>query len=545
MADYNLPNYPNSWTWYNSERRDSAGMVDDMTDSPYVYRFKATNHFILNLTGHTSSDNPLETTMFTYANGVRMVFSSWYTEHTDDYSINYQVKYYDKDGLIIPTAYSTQSFSADKSLYPTPSNIDLWYASSVTEYSPTGEVVSSPAGRVMYRVPTASPYDAPDITFNDVNRQNFSTYYGYMDAPNIFGDDLGDYIDGLELNGDGTPITPSKPEDDTSGPGGGDGDYNPFSDPIPFPDLPTGGDSISTGFIRVYTPSALQLRTLASKLWSRPEDLDSFYNTIAKIMNDPMEAIISLHSVPIGLTGTNATCMIGNYNSEITMPAVSTQFYTVNLGSIYIPEHWGSALDYSPYVTVDLFLPFVGVVSMMVDDIVGKTIQVKYNIDILSGATLACVMCAGSVLYTYNTNVILSHPISGSSWGRLYQSVLGMVGSVAGGAAMGGVGGAIGGAIGGALNVAMSKHSDVSRGGSIGGATGILGHFTPYLILHRPKQSLAAGFAHLKGYPSNITATLSSLSGYTEMESVHLTGIPCTDIERDEIMAQLYNGVIF
>ena len=257
-----------------------------------------------------------------------------------------------------------------------------------------------------------------------------------------------------------------------------------------------------------------------------------------------MESVISLHSVPFSVSGSTAQCRIGNFDSGVSMPAVSQQFYKLNMGSIYIPEHWASALDYSPYVTIDIFLPFVGVISVQVDDVIKRTLSVSYNIDIISGATVASIKSGESVLYTYNTNVILRHPISQSSYGPLYQSILGMVGNTVNGAVSGGIGGAVGGALGSAVNVALSKHSNISRGGSIGGATGVLGNFTPYLIIHRPLQSLASGFAHFKGYPSNITGTIGSVSGYTEIESVHLNNIACTDIERDEIMTLLYNGII-
>ena len=113
---------------------------------------------------------------------------------------------------------------------------------------------------------------------------------------------------------------------------------------------------------------------------------------------------------------------------------------------------------------------------------------------------------------------------------------------LAGAATGAGIAGAA--AISTAVNVAMAK-THVSRSGSMNGSVGLLDDFTPYLILHRPKQSLAADFKSFKGYPSNITAILSSLSGYTEVEYIHLTGINgATDTELTEIENLLKNGVI-
>ena len=554
---------------FNSERRTSTGTtyVRDNPNDMYPvdfdhhviltektgYKFRNMQKYLLNLTGHTD-DNRLKVTMFTYANGVKFVREFSYNTIDGNNWVGFIGYYEDADGNYIdvntsvgriitdtPGAYIFHSYNLG---YIPLDQFYMWAGTPgyVYDGDPSRNAYGFMANGVSF-IPQSDlfPY-APDLV-GDLDENYVRQYYSGPFYHDLWKQE---WIDGLyetlENAGDGTPIRAIKPEDDTSKPDPDpDPDYNPFSDPIPFPDLPTTGDSISTGFIRVYNPSTAQLQNLAGFLWS-----DSFINTIKKIMNDPMEAIISLHSIPIQITtGASVECRVGNCNTGVNMPPITTQFYTIDGGQIYIPEHWASALDYSPYVTIDCFVPFVGVVQMQVDDIVGKNVHIKYNIDIISGAALVSIMCDDSVLYTYNTNVILPHPITQSSFGPLYQSVLSMVGSVASGAATGGAGGAVGGLIGGALNVAMSKHSNVNRGGTIGGATGVLGHFVPYLIIHRPIQSLASGFRHFKGYPSNITATLGSLTGYTEVESVHLEGLSCTDLERDEIMALLYNGVIF
>lgn len=371
----------------------------------------------------------------------------------------------------------------------------------------------------------------------------FSDYYSSVVNSQITSDDsYNAYMDTLVESGDGTPITPIMPSEDPSTPGGGDSanpDYDPFSDSIDFPDLPTGGSAIATGFIRVYAPTAGQLQALSSKLWSR-----NFFDTIEKIMNDPMEAIVSLHSVPFQIVGgTSAHIEIGNYDSEVSAPTVSTQYYTLNCGNISLPEHWASALDYSPYTDCQIFIPFVGVRPLQIDDIMGRVLNLKYNVDILTGCAVAMLKCGDSVLYTYNTQIHSEIPYTMSSYGRLVQSIIGVAGTAIGGVA-GGAGAIIGGSIGGALGTAMTKHSDVSRGGALGGAVGVMGDFTPYLIIHRPIQSLASDFASKKGYPANISATLGNVSGYTVVDKIHLTGIDCTDTERDEIHALLKDGVI-
>lgn len=517
------------------------------------WKFRDCYKDVRNYVGHDDS-NPIITTIGSYANGivvkeksaVTLVNGHYYFGHTT-WMEDENGSYIDINGLMGRSITDTPDTPLAHSYEIDPTevgNVILYYTDAhYTYYGSEDKNASyfSPLGTCFLAKPTNSPYSRPELIGN-LSDQYVSTYYYRPSNAHSLenADDVDQFYDILKEKGNGKPFEAEDYEDDTSKPGGGDGDYNPFSDKVPKPGLPTGGDSISTGFVRVYTPSSGQLQQLSAKLWS-----DDFYDNILKIQNDPMEAIISLHSVPFNLSGSYTECVVGNYSTGIQMQALSSQFYQLNLGSINVPEHWGTALDYSPYVTVDCFVPYCGVVQLQVDDVVGKTLQCGMNVDVLSGATVAYIMCGESVLYTYNTNVIFRHPISSTNFGPLYQSIMGAVGSVASGLASGGGGGAIGGAVGGALNVALSKHSSISRGGSLGGSAGCLGHFTPYLIIHRPIQSLAAGFKHFKGYPSNITTTLGSLSGYTEVESVHLEGISCTDLERDEIMAQLYNGVIF
>lgn len=543
MADkvYSLDSfqYPERPHIFNSERRTQEGFCacpfgGDLYD---IYGFQK---YTLNFT-QTSEQNPSNATLFTYANGVSINLEYWWTAGGQD---QYRVIYKDKDGDAIAmgrfNGFFDSTFTmqgggnpeAPLYLYFNPEEI------TYPEFT-AGEIADGFSACYLlctfddeYVLPKGQcGYDDLFPRASDVHSFRFDI------APALYND----FLHTLENGGDGTPIIGQLPSDDTSDPGGGDEsnpDYNPLSDPVDFPGLPTGGSSLATGFIRAYEPTGTQLNNLASELWD-----ENFFQQIQKIQNDPMEAIISLHSIPFSVGGSSAVCKIGNYTSQVSMPKVTAQYHKRNLGSLYIPEHWSSALDYSPYVTIDLFIPFLGIRSVQVDDIIGRTITLEYNCDVVTGACVIHLKSGNSVLYTWNTNIMAGHPISASSMSLLYQGIAGAVGSALSGMTAG-VGGAVGGAIGGAINVALSKHSSVSRGGSIAGNSGVLGNFTPYIIIHRPIQSLASGFAHFKGYPSNITTSLGSVSGYTEVESVHLNGITCTDSEKAEIEALLYNGVI-
>ena len=284
----------------------------------------------------------------------------------------------------------------------------------------------------------------------------------------------------------------------------------------------------------------MHLQSIFHKLWST-----SIFDiaTFQKLVEAPLDSLISLECVPITPTvGNSASVMLGNFDTDVDAPVVSQQYYTIDFGTLKVNEYWGSALDYSPYTKAELYLPGgVGIVDVNVDDIMGKTLAIKYNYDILSGNFTAQVKCGQSVLYKFPGVVKETVPITARVKDAMQAILSGGI-MLAGAATGAGIAGAA--AISTAVNVAMAK-TRVSRSGSMNGSVGLLDDFTPYLIIHRPKQSLAADFKSFKGYPSNITAVLSNLTGYTEVEYIHLTGINgATDTELSEIESLLQGGVI-
>ena len=91
----------------------------------------------------------------------------------------------------------------------------------------------------------------------------------------------------------------------------------------------------------------------------------------------------------------------------------------------------------------------------------------------------------------------------------------------------------------------MGIKPSAQRSGAIGGAAGMLGTQTPYLIFTRPRQAVPEKQYKYTGYPSFMTKQLSELTGFTQIQSIHLEGIPCTANELAEIDALLRSGVIF
>lgn len=335
---------------------------------------------------------------------------------------------------------------------------------------------------------------------------------------------------------------------DPSVPGGGGGGYDGTSDPIDFPNLPRGG-ALASGGCRAYRPTSQEIKSLLDTLWNTSIfDISTFQ----KLVDNPMDAIIGLHALPVTPVSEDRALhvFVGNFNTEIAMDRITNQYLTVDCGYVDLSEFWGSALDYSPYTKIAVYLPFVGIKDLTIDDVMPKNVRIKYNIDVLTGDCIAFVKCGTAVLYKFAGNMKQDIPLTGQRSDvqlRGLVSTMSIIGSAAMGSAVGGgVGGGmiIGATASGIGNVASSKIV-TQRSGALGGNVGVLDEFVPYLIIHRPVQSLAKDFKTFKGYPSNITSRLGDLQGYTEVEYVNLGDIPnATSAEMDEIKNLLSKGVL-
>ena len=325
-----------------------------------------------------------------------------------------------------------------------------------------------------------------------------------------------------------------------TGPGGGEGDFDNASDASDFPSLPS-LSAADTGFITLYNPSLAELQSLANYMWSGAFDLNMF----KKIFANPMDAILGLSLVPVNVpSGGSQAVTVGNISTGVNMTKAARQFVEVDCGSIHVKEYWGAYLDYEPYTKAELYLPYIGTHAISVDDIMGKTVHVKYHVDILSGACTAYVKCGDSIMYEFIGQCSSSIPISGTDFTNVVNGVLTIAGAIGSMVATSGATAPL--AIPALATTALNDMKpDVEKSGSMSGTGGLMAIQSPYLILTRPRQAVPKAQSKYTGYPSFMTKSLASLSGYTEVETIRLNGMGgATDEEIAEINNLLKSGVI-
>lgn len=295
----------------------------------------------------------------------------------------------------------------------------------------------------------------------------------------------------------------------------------------------------------VYNPSASELSALGSWLWST-NILDVLIRTFA----NPLESVMGVHAIyGEPHVSSSSPIVVGPLTSTVSSRVVSSQYTTVDCGSVWLTEYFGSVFDYAPFTSVSLFLPFVGIVDLSIDDVMRAEISVTYNIDVYSGAAIAFVSVsrdgAGGVLYQYPGNCAVEYPVSGASYSRLFQSVISAaLSAVSSGVASGG-NAALGATSAASAFMSGGEKISVQRSGSFAGNVGAMGIKRPYLIISRPQINMPTDFQHYSGLSSHTISQLSACHGFTKCKVVHLNCPGAYKSELDEIESLLLSGVIF
>lgn len=349
---------------------------------------------------------------------------------------------------------------------------------------------------------------------------------------------------------------------------------------IPFPPMPgivdpdTGQSSYPSiipasgpGFIHVYNPTPGEFVSFGNWLWVTYADA-----TIDKILNNPFDGVIGAHE----LYATPQVDGSDNIRSAfLTSPVVSglvRQRYTeIDCGTVVVPEFYGNYLDYSPYSQAYIYLPFIGINEVSIDDIVGHAVNIKYRVDAYSGSCIAMIFVAKgnyqNLCYQFAGNCAVEVPMAGGSQAAIKAAEMqaeayaraAMVS--AGGHLLGGIGSALMGSLGGAISsiggiagdyanakagveaARVANKSSVQHSGQFGASHGAMGEKIPFIIIRNPIQVKVVNYNEDYGFPAHKRVIVGGCRGYLRVREVNVISAHATDDEKAAIEALLKNGV--
>ena len=298
-----------------------------------------------------------------------------------------------------------------------------------------------------------------------------------------------------------------------------------------------------TGFTTQYRMTAAELKALASTLWS-----NNFWDNIKKFFEDPREIIIGVSLMPvIPDTGTSKEIKAGGISTGVYGLPLTDQYKFDTYGTCRVKAEKGNFLDYNPFTKVTAHLPFVGVHSLDVNDVMGKKLTLKYIFDFMTGCCVAEIDVNNKPRYFFGGSCGMQIPVSSEDFGRTYSSLLSAgatFGATLSTIATGGLTAPLAiGAASSMLSNGMNSTPTVSFASGGGAINGMIGCKTAFLIIERPKEKVADAQFGFVGKPSFITEKLNNCQGYTKCLTVHLDNIACTGQERQEIERLLLAGV--
>lgn len=380
--------------------------------------------------------------------------------------------------------------------------------------------------------------------------------------------------------------------------GGGDGDGDNSSDNITFPRP-----------VDVFSPSAIGGY---NTLFMTPAEFEQFvkilWTPVVKSLSDNLsvyfnqqpltDAVINMYYVPFDLkTQFDFSGTKTQQRADLTLAWSETPFsaslQVANItrelsggGEYELTEYYGSFLDYSPYTSVDIWLPYIGYKPLDVDKVMGKKILLKWFVDIVNGGLTCVIFANGQPINTYTGQIGIDLAITGRDYAtkirRVVDNIGGLIGSVnkgvsaaangigsmfAGGAGAGAAGAgaevsaaggastagsilsSVGGSVmGGAGNVAQAlmQQPTTTHYGTVDGENWLLMPQVAHLKITRTISATPADYIELRGYPASYTGTVGGFSGFLLADSLQMSApAGATDDEIAAIRSAILNeGVI-
>ena len=365
-------------------------------------------------------------------------------------------------------------------------------------------------------------------------------------------------------------------------------------DPSAGSQFPTIVPSSGSGFIHVYNPTPSEFVAFGHWLWVTYADA-----TIDKIWNNPFDGVLGAHELYAtpGVSGRD-NIRSGFLVCPTSANLVPNRYTEIDCGTVVVPEFYGNYLDYSPYSQCYIYLPFIGINEVSIDDIVGHAVNIRYRVDSYSGACIAMIYVAKqgyrNLCYQFAGNCAVEVPLAGGSqaaikagmmqaeaYGRAaiqsaqiqktakigtgivqgahagagagaFNPVAGIVGGLLGGLA-GGTAGYIQGAAdygaaklsAGAMQEAarVANKSSVQHSGQFGASHGAMGLKVPFIMVRNPIQVKVTNYNNDYGFPAHKRVIIGGCTGYLRVKEVNVISAHATNEEKIAIEEALKNGV--
>ena len=360
--------------------------------------------------------------------------------------------------------------------------------------------------------------------------------------------DVSNYVDYVEYSeyDDGNGSNPAQGQNDDNV--GGDGNHDnttdttdssdyydddndsPFEPQTHDPNW-NSGTPLYTLFKMTFTQVGNLINYLTSSTWTSAINnlgLGNVFGAINKCLTVPFDVSSNYDNYSMKILGID---------TSVATSGVVNHLQTVDCGTITIDRYFGDFKDYVPYTKCYIYLPYIGVNEISINQVMGKTLNLIYGVDLLDGSCVARLSADNKQLYSFSGNICTEYPIVGKSVASPLAAATNILGNITGSDTLAATAGLLGSVL-----TSQNSSSTFQSVGGVAGNWGNVGVLTPFVYLERPVQSRPNAYDSQYGYTCNKYLQLSTLSGYTEVDdSIHLA-IAATEEEKERIMEYLTSG---
>lgn len=161
--------------------------------------------------------------------------------------------------------------------------------------------------------------------------------------------------------------------------------------------------SLKYGFVSIYNPTYDEVDELSKK---------RFYSVTQEQMLDLSQYIISFRKLYVDIPQiARELVYFGKYNTNVSSNIITTNFIETDCGTINIDEYNKNSLDYNG-VEIDLYLPFIGNISLNANQVYGKPLHLVYRTNPLNGDCVAVILSDNVQIAYSQGNVSFDVPIN-------------------------------------------------------------------------------------------------------------------------------------
>ena len=173
------------------------------------------------------------------------------------------------------------------------------------------------------------------------------------------------------------------------------------------------------GFCNVYNPTLSELAEVSKKRFYRGSGQTTSYVDMSQFIYRVYKTYVE-----IPVADERESVKLANYDTAVLSDVVAETPIDIDCGTVTLNEVFENVIDYSPFTTLDIYLPFIGIQRLDIDVVRNKAIHLVYTFDVLSAKCLAKLMYNDDILYQFAGSIADDIPYVATNTGDYNSNVI-------------------------------------------------------------------------------------------------------------------------